>query len=201
MFFLLLITTFTFHNRGAAVQGFVEMPSNPPRAVVLYFHRYVEKGDSIAVWAQGLTPRGYAIASFTTIPTPDPVGLANGAVAGLRMQPGLESTPLVAVGTSMGSLTAAQYFAANSDVKALVLIVPGSTQICTFLEHAKGRPVFLIQADQDEVTYGSGAEIRKCMTGNGKQLILNGASHIFPPEAVTGEIANWLDTLNFTSGN
>jgi pimeloyl-ACP methyl ester carboxylesterase len=83
-------------------------------------------------------------------------------------------------------------------VRALVLIVPGSEEICDDFKRAGGRPVFLIQADQDDTTFGSGAKIRKCMP-NGKQYVVKGASHDFPPDAIFGVISDWLDSLPLTN--
>src|SRR4029078_11674083 len=104
---------------------------------------------------------------------------------------------VIAVGASMGALYASQWFAANSQARALVLIVPGSADICDYLERSVGRRVFLIQAENDDTSYGSGAKIRQCMP-NGKQYMLKGAGHNFLPDAIIGDIANWLDSLTLS---
>jgi pimeloyl-ACP methyl ester carboxylesterase len=119
--------------------------------------------------------------------------MANDALRVLRDK-GMQSTPTIAMGASMGSLYAAQWFATNPQVRALILIVPGSENICDLLKKSGGRPVFLIQADQDDTTFGSGAKIRQCIP-NGKQYMVKGAGHNFPPDAIFGVISEWLDSL------
>jgi len=195
MILLLILSTFAFQSGGRPMDGYLEMPSTAPRAVLLYFHRYVEKADAVKTW-DSMTSRGYAVAGYTNYPPSNVVPMANDAIAALRNQ-GLQDTPVVAVGASMGAIYAAQWFAANSQVRALILIVPGSADICESLERSGGRPVFLIQAENDDTTFGSGAKIRQCMP-NGKQYMLKGAGHLFPPGTVSDEIANWLDSLPLT---
>jgi|GEM_PF-2795242 len=195
MILLLILSTFAFQSGGQPLDGYLVMPSTPPRAVLLYFHRYIEKGDAVQTW-EGITSRGYAVAGFTNFPANNLIPKSNDAIAALR-QSGLQNTPVVAVGASMGAIYASQWFAANPYVRALVLIVPGSADICDTLQRSGGRPVFLIQAENDDTTFGSGAKIRQCLP-NGKQYMLKGAGHSFPPDAVTDTIANWLDSLPLT---
>jgi dienelactone hydrolase len=194
MILLLILSTFAFQTTGGRpVDGYLEMPSSPPRAVLLYFHRYTEKGDAVQTWEK-ITSRGYAVTGYTNFPATDVVQKANDAVIALQKNPDLQNKPVVAVGASMGGIYASQWFAANSQARALILIVPGSADICESLQRSNGRPVFLIQAENDDTSYGSGAKIRQCMP-NGKQYMLKGAGHNFPPDAIIGEIANWLDSL------
>jgi hypothetical protein len=193
MILLLILSTFTFQNSGIGTEAYLAMPSESPRALVIYFHRYVEKGDAVQLWGESLTPSGYAVAGFTARPGANIVEMNNSALAELRKKPELTNIPVVAVGASMGALSAAQWFASNRSVRALVLIVPGSTDICSYLKSAAGRPVFLIQAENDEISYGSGAKIRTCTSG--KQFLLKGAGHLFPPNAVAAEIVEWLNAL------
>jgi pimeloyl-ACP methyl ester carboxylesterase len=192
MILLLVLSTFIFHSSQRPVDGYLEMPSAPPRALLLYFHRYTEKGEAVETW-EGITSRGYAVAGYTNFPVSHVVPMANDAVSTLR-QNGMQGIPVIAMGASMGAIYAAQWFAANPQVRALILIVPGSEDICDSLSHSGGRPVFLIQAENDDTTFGSGAKIRKCLP-NGKQYLVKGASHNFPPDAIIGEIADWLDSL------
>ena len=194
MIFLLILSTFTFQTSGTGNDGFLEMPSQQPKALILYFHRYVEKRDAVKLWGESLTPNGFAVAGFTATLGGDTVAMANGALLALRNQPGLEKVPVIALGASMGAIPAARWFATNSQVRALILLVPGSTDICTSLQSSAGRPVLLIQAENDEITHTSGAKIRACMT-SGKHSILKGHGHLFPPSAVSNEISQWLDAL------
>lgn len=178
------------------MDGFLQMPSTQPKAVLLYFHRYVEKADAVKTW-DSMPAHGYAVAGYTNFPPSNVVQMANDAVIALHKDPNLQNTPVIAVGASMGAIYATQWFAANPQVRALVLIVPGSTDICDYMNRSGGRPVFLIQAENDDTTFGSGAKIRQCIP-NVKQYMLKGAGHLFPPAAVTDEIANWLDSLPLT---
>ena len=197
MVLLLILSTFTFQNAGIGTEGYLDMPSGSPKALIIYFHRYVEKGDVIQVWGESLTPHGYAVAGFTARPGGNILEMNNSALTELRRKPELTNVPVIAVGASMGALSAAQWFASNPSVRALVLIVPGSPDICHYLKSASGRPVFLIQAENDEISYGSGAKIRACLA-SGKQYMLKGAGHLFPPNAVSSEIVQWLDALPLT---
>jgi dienelactone hydrolase len=197
MILLLILSTFAFQTTGGRpMDGYLEMPSTSPKAVLIYFHRYTEKGEAVKDW-ESITTRGYAVAGYTNFPATEIVQKANDAVIALRKNPDLQNPPLIAVGASMGALYASQWFAANSQVRALVLIVPGSADICEYLQRSGNRPVFLIQAENDDTSYGSGAKIRQCIP-NGKQYMLKGAGHAFPAEAVSGEVANWLDSLPLT---
>ena len=157
MILLLILSTFTFQHTGVGMNGYLDMPSTPPKALIVYFHRYIEKGDAVQLWGEALTPHGYAVAGFTAPAGGTAVTMANSALVQLRKNPDLQTTPVIAVGASMGALTAARWFAANSDVRALVLIVPGSPDTCTYLESSGGRPVFLIHAEKDELCFASGA--------------------------------------------
>jgi hypothetical protein len=198
MVLLLILSTFTFQHSGASLEGYLDMPSQSPKALILYFHRYVEKGDAVKTWGQVLTPRGYAVAGFTSAPSRNAEEIANHALIELRKNPALEKIPVIAVGASMGAESAARWFATNSRVRALVLIVPGAPAICEELKRTNGGPIFLIQAENDEISYGSGAKIRECAPA-AKKLMLKGASHVFPPSAVARDIADWLDSLPLSS--
>ena len=198
MILLLILSTFTFQSGGADRQAYLAMPSHPPKALVFYFHRYVEKGDAVKLWGESLNPRGYAVAGFTSTSFGNIPEAASNALLSLQKNPDLEKVPVIAVGASMGSVSAAQWFASNSKVRALVLIVPGSPDICSHLKAAAGRPVFLIQAENDEITQGSGAKIRECL-GAAKPFLLKGTGHLFPPSAVAKEISQWLDSLPLTT--
>ena len=195
MILLLIFSAFVFQSGGQPLDGYLEMPSAPPRAVLLYFHRYTEKGEAVQTW-EGMTSRGYAVAGYTNFPANNLIPKSNDAIAAVRKN-GLQDTPVIAVGASMGAIYAAQWFAANSQVRALILIVPGSANICESLKRSGGRPVFLIQAENDDTTFGSGATVRQCLP-NGKQYMLKGAGHSFPPDRVNDVIANWLDSLPLT---
>jgi hypothetical protein len=196
MILLLILSTFTFQTAGIESEGYLEMPSTPPKALLVYFHRYVEKRDAVKIWGELMTSRGYAVAGFTAQPGRSVVEMANHALVSLRKKPELQKIPVIAMGASMGSLTAAEWFAVNNDVRAVVLIVPGSPKICSYLKSAGGRPAFLIQADRDEITHASGSKVRACVT-TGNHYMLKGAGHIFPPAAVSGEIIRWMDSLKF----
>ena len=172
------------------------MPTTQPKALIIYFHRYVEKRDAVTAWGETMTSRGYAVAGFTAEPGRSPVEMANHALLSLRKKPELQNIPVIAMGASMGTLSAAQWFATNSEVRAVILIVPGSPTICSHLKSAGGRPSFLIQADQDEITHASGSKVRECIPQS-NQYMLKGAGHIFPPAAVSGEIIRWLESLKF----
>jgi hypothetical protein len=201
MVLLLILSTFTFQHfqhSGGGLQGYLYMPSTPPKALILYFHRYVEKGDAVKNWGEGLTPRGYAVAGYTASSGGNAEQMANHAIIELHKKPELARIPFIAVGASMGAESAARWFASNSQVRALVMIVPGAPGICDYLKSSGGRPIFLIQAENDEVSYGSGAKIREC-TPAAKKMMLKGASHIFPPSAVAKDIADWLDSLPLSS--
>ena len=176
------------------MQGYLARPSHTPKALVLYFHRYVEKGDAVKLWGESLNPHGYAVAGFRSPASGNIMEVAENALLSLRKNPELEKVPVIAVGASMGAVSAAQWFASSSKVRALILIVPGSPDICSSLKRASGRPVFLIQAENDEITHGSGARIRECL-GSGKSYMLKSAGHLFPPSSVANEISQWLDTL------
>ncbi len=180
------------------MQGYLAMPSHQPKALLLYFHRYVEKGDAVKLWGESLNPHGYAVAGFTTTSAGNIVQAASNALLSLRKNPDLENVPVIAVGASMGAVSAAQWFASSSKVRALVLIVPGSPDICSYLKAAAGRPVFMIQAENDEITQGSGAKIRECLNP-AKPFILKGSGHLFPPSAVANDISRWLDSLPLTT--
>lgn len=180
------------------MQGYLALPSQPPKALLIYFHRYVEKGDAVKLWGESLTPRGYAVAGFTAPPAGNIMEVTESALLSLRKNPALEDVPVIAMGASMGTLSAAKWFASSSKVRALILIVPGSPDICSFLKASAGRPVFLIQAENDETTHGSGAKIRQCLTP-GKPFMLKGAGHLFPPSSVANEISEWLDSIPLTT--
>lgn len=176
------------------MQGYLALPSQKPKALLIYFHRYVEKGDAVKLWNESLTPRGYAVAGFTAPRAGNILEVTENALSSLRKNPQLQDVPVIAMGASMGTLPAAQWFASNSKVRALILIVPGSPDICSYLKPSAGRPVFLIQAENDETTHGSGVKIRQCIAP-GKPLMLKGAGHLFPPSLVANEISQWLDSL------
>ena len=197
MILFLILSTFTFQSGGLGMEGYLDMPNDTPRALIFYFHRYVEKADAIKLWGEALTPHGYAVTGFIARPGGNILEMSNGSLLELRKKPNLSEVPVIAVGASMGALSAAQWFASNSKVRALVLIVPGSPDICSYLKSAAGRPVFLIQAENDEISHGSGAKIRACLP-SGKQYMLKGAGHLFPADAVSGEIVQWLNGLTLT---
>jgi hypothetical protein len=194
MILLLILSTFTFQTAGADMQGYLALPSHPPKALLIYFHRYVEKGDAVNLWGESLNSRGYAVAGFTAPRSGNILEVTENALLSLRKNPALQNVPVIAMGASMGTLTAAQWFASSSRVRALILIVPGSPDICSFLKASAGRPVYLIQAENDETTHGSGAKIRQCVTP-GKPFLLKGAGHLFPPSSVANEISQWLDSI------
>jgi pimeloyl-ACP methyl ester carboxylesterase len=194
MILLLILSTFTFSDAGMGTDGYLDMPEGPPRALIIYFHRYVEKGNAVQEWGESLTRQGYAVAGVTARPGGNIVEMNNSALAALRKKPELANVPVIAMGASMGALSASQWFASNATVKGLILIVPGSPDICHYLKSAAGRPVFLIQAENDELSYGSGAKVRTCANA-AKHYLLKGAGHLFPPQAVAAEVAQWLNAL------
>jgi dienelactone hydrolase len=198
MILLLILSTFTFQTGGADMQGYLALPSQQPKALLIYFHRYVEKGDAVKLWGEALNSHGYAVAGFTAPPAGNILKITENALVSLRKNPQLENVPVIAVGASKGTLSAAQWFASNSEVRALILIVPGSPDICSFLKASAGRPVFLIQAENDETTHGSGAKIRECFAP-GKPVMLKGAGHLFPPSLVANDISQWLNSLPLTT--
>src|SRR5262245_53286922 len=118
MILLLVLSTFMFQSNGQPVNAYLEMPSGSPKALLLYFHCYTEKGNAVQTW-EPITSRGYAVAGYTNFPVNNVVPKANDAVAYLRKN-GLQDKPVIAMGASMGSIYAAQWFAANSNVRALI---------------------------------------------------------------------------------
>src|SRR5262245_57512352 len=111
MILLLILSMFSFQtSTGRPMEGYLQMPSTSPKAVILYFHRYTEKGDAVKNW-ESIVTRGYAIAGFLNFPADEIVQKGNAAAVALRNNPDLQNKPIIAVGASMGALYATQWFA------------------------------------------------------------------------------------------
>lgn len=185
---------FVFESNGKIVEGLVSMPGGGPRALVLYFHRSIEDRSAVNAWSELLGKRGYALAGYSATGSTNYVEEARSAVAALRKQKALAALPVAAMGASLGTRAAAQWFAADPEVKALVLIVPGDAVQCMQLAKSAGRPVLMIQAENDEIVEPSDAEtLRKCLPPASMLRILPGKGHRFPPSDVSETIAQWLE--------
>lgn len=187
--------TFTFQSQGKTVEGLLAVPSGRPKAVVLYFHRAIEDRTAVSEWGALLTKDGYAVAGYTADQTLDSGELAEDAVKSLLSQKRFASTPIVALGASMGTVAAAQLFARDQRIKSLILIVPPSPMLCNDAEKAGNRRVFLIQAEKDEVAGANAPAIRSCMPESTGWFVLQGASHRFPPSEVSPQVLQWLNKL------
>jgi len=188
--------TFVFQNAGSRIEGYVVQAPKNPRALILYFHRAIEDRNSVKEWGRLLGPAGYAVAGYTATSSADKMSEVKSAVKSLRSKKQLQSLPLVVMGASMGTRTAAQLFALDPAVKALILIVPGSPEICDYLKKANERPVHLILAEKDEIMGKNAGLLLNCLPNNTKQLTLPGALHRFPPSLVSSDIVDWLNSLN-----
>ena len=194
-------SVFTFESDSKQVEGYVILPSKAPKALILYFHRAIEDREAVTEWAKLLGPQGYAVAGYTATSADNVVEEAKKAVNSLRNQKEIASLPIVVMGASMGTKAASGLFAEQAEIRALILMVPGDAEnICQAFSKAKGRPIFLIQADQDQIVGAqSAASIHQCLPKNAKYVLLKNTTHRFPPSQVSTEISNWLkavDTLH-----
>lgn len=186
---------FVFESGGKTVEGVVLLPGGIPRALVLYFHRSIEDKSAVNVWGELLAERGYAVAGYSATGSTHYVEEARSAVAALRKQKALSALPVVAMGASLGTRAAVRWFAADPEVKALVLIVPGDAEgACAQMAKAAGRPLLMIQAENDEIVEPSDAEaLRKCLPPGSVLQMLPGKGHRFAPSEISGRILQWLD--------
>jgi len=184
---------FSFESDGKKVEGYIVSPAPPAKALVLYFHRSIENREAVKEWARLLGSHGYAVAGYTATPTSDLVAQAGRAVRSLRSGKELRQIPFLFMGASLGTRVAAQLFAAETQARALVLIVPGSKEICGLLKSEK-RPIFLIQAEKDEIVSHS-ETIYRCLSSTSKHLLLKSTGHRFPPSQVSAQIVEWLDSI------
>jgi alpha/beta superfamily hydrolase len=118
---------------------------------------------------------------------------AKSALAGLRTRKELAKLPVILMGASLGTRAASRLFVADPQIAALVLMVPGSTEACKISKQEK-RPIFLIQAEKDDVV-GDGQPIHRCLPLSIKYLLLKGTAHRFPPSQVATQIIDWLDSM------
>lgn len=198
VFFVLALIhpqTFTFQSQGQSVEGLIAVPSSRPKALILYFHRSIEDREAVEEWASLLTKDGYAIAGYTADQTLDAQIEAEDALKSLVSQKRFASTPILAMGASMGTVAAAQLFGDNQRVKALILLVPPSPMLCHDVENAGSRRVLLIQAENDEVAGTNAPAIKKCMPPTTDAFVLRDATHRFPAASASPQILQWLNKL------
>jgi pimeloyl-ACP methyl ester carboxylesterase len=135
------------------------------------------------------------VAGYDAINT-NPVVAAQSALKSLRGRKPLAAVPAIAIGASLGSKAASDWFAADSAVSALALIVPGGgSGACEAFIKAGSRPVMLIQAQNDEVVGPEANQFRECLPSTANYLMLPSAGHRFPASLVSDEIRKWLDSV------
>jgi dienelactone hydrolase len=188
--------TFTLSDEGKKIEGFLALPGSQPKALILYFHRGVEDRTAVMEWGKVLNPSGYAVAGYTRTKTKNFLTQATGALQELRKRNPLASIPCIAMGASMGTPEAAELFASSPQIKGLILLVPGSDNICKSFSQANGRPVLMIYAENDEIVdRTTSKELIKCLPKTGAIAeMLPGQSHRFPPSLISNKILQWLDT-------
>ena len=183
--------TFSFQGASGSREGYFIAPANA-KAVILYFHRAIENREAVKEWASLLGPSGYGVAGYTAVRGAD---LADAAAAfkALRTKTKL---PIVAMGASMGTSAAAHLFATEPSIRALIVIVPGDPAMCDVFAKSSKRPVFLIQAEKDDVVSpDAAAQIQKCFGPTGKYLSLKNTTHRFPPSQISDQIVAFLQLL------
>lgn len=187
-------STFVFHAGGRRIEGLVQSGTTPPKALILYFHRAIEDRSAVQAWSAVLGNAGYVLAGYTATGGSNFVEEANAALASLLSRKDLKSVPVISMGASLGTRAAVQWFAADSKVRALVLMAPGEPEAtCAALAKSGGRPVLILQAENDEIVPPENAEaIRKCAPPAARIEILKGKSHRFPPSEVSATILQWL---------
>jgi hypothetical protein len=185
--------TLTFQSQGKTVEALLVVPSGKPKALILYFHRSIEDRTAVSEWGALFAKDGYSVAGYTADQTLDAKDEAEDALKSLIAQKRFASTPIIAMGASMGTVAAAQLFAEDQRVKSLILIVPASPMLCHDVEKAGSRRVFLIQAENDEVAGANAPAIRNCMPESTDLLVLKGASHRFPASEVSPQVLQWLN--------
>jgi predicted esterase len=186
--------TFTFRDGNKSIEGYLALPKNPTKTLILYFHRASEDRNAVLQWAKELNPAGYAVAGYTSTRTPNFLEQAQNAVAELRKRKDLTNVPLIAMGASMGTPAAASLFGSSPQVRGLVLLVPGEAQFCSEFAKASGRPILMIYAENDEVV---DAETSKRLVAclpkvNAQSFQLKDQGHRFPPSLVSARILDWL---------
>src|SRR5262249_28167341 len=134
-------------------------------------------------------------AGYTATESSNTVEAAEGAYHSLKQRKELAALPVSVIGASMGTAAACGLFAAEKEIRALVLMVPGNPDIfCPAFKKIEGRPLFLIQAEQDEVVGAQTAEkIKVCLPSQAKYSLLKGSGHRFPPSAVIEKILEFLN--------
>ena len=189
--------TFTFPDGEKSIEGYLVLPKNPTRALILYFHRAIEDRNTVLEWAKEFNPAGYAVAGYTATRTPHVLEQSQNAVAELRKRKELAGIPLIAMGASMGTPAAASLFGSSPQVRALVLLVPAEAQFCSEFEKASGRPILMIYAEKDEVVSHSISErLVACLPKvNAQSYLLKDQGHRFPPSLVSARILEWMNKI------
>jgi len=196
LFLIFLLQTFQFTNANLPIEGYLALPdSQPPKALILYFHRAIEDRSAVKDWGALLTPKGFAVAGYTASKnTTELVAEARAALSALRKNKALANIPVYAAGASMGSRAASALFAADPQIRGLILIVPGGDQVCAAFAKSADRPVLLIQAAKDEIVPpGVACEIQQCLPKkNATHHLLPNATHRFPASTIAPKIIDWL---------
>jgi len=189
--------TLTFHDGEKTIEGYLALPKNSPRALVVYFHRSIEDRNAVLDWAKEFNPAGYAVAGYTSTRSPNFLEQAQNAIAELRKRKELANIPVIAMGASMGTPAAAALFGSSPQIRGLVLLVPGEAQFCTEFAKASGRPILMIYAEKDEVVPASVSErLVACLPKvNAQSYLLKDQGHRFPPSLVSGRILEWMNKI------
>lgn len=189
------VDTFTFSDDGKIIEGYFSLPETP-KALILYFHRSVEDRNAVLEWSKLLNPAGYAVAGYTRTITKNILLQENAALQELRKRKGFAAIPLISMGASMGAPEAAKLFGSSPQIRALILLVPGSESICEDFSKANGRPIFLIYAEKDEIVdMGNSKKLVNCLPKkNCRSDLLAGQTHRFPPALVSPQIIEWLNS-------
>jgi dienelactone hydrolase len=186
--------SFTFASQGKTVEGVISPAAGTPKALILYFHRGIEDRNAVLEWGKLLSVQGYAIAGYTAGEVPNAAQEAADEFKALRSQKRFASLPIVAMGASLGTAASAALFASSPDVRGLILLVPTSTDVCNAFQKASGRPVMLIQAENDTIAADRAPLILKCFPKNESHILLAKTPHRFPPSQVSTQILSWLQS-------
>jgi dienelactone hydrolase len=192
-----LISPFEFTVSGAKLEGYLAVPpGEKPKALILYFHRAIEDRTAANQWAEFLAPQGYAVACYTAGTATNHIEAARAALKMLRARKEFVGTPVIATGASMGSGVAAELFAEDPSIRALILLVPGNAdKSCRAVAQRGKRPILLIQAEQDEIVdANSQKKIRNCSDRQATAITLPQTTHRFPISKVEPQILEWLKT-------
>lgn len=185
---------FQFKSEERPVQGYLVLPQGRPGALILYFHRAIEDRNAVKDWAQLVGPRNYAVAGYTATGSTDLAKEASSAIAVLKKRPDLSTIPVYVMGASMGSRAAAALFSADASIKGLILVVPAGEDVCAALSKSGGRPVLLIQAQNDDVVGPAMAtKVHKCLPKDAGYYLVENAGHRFAASLISPKILEWLD--------